>query len=547
VLPNPEWREGALELIVRLVLQLYCSWWFRFVQPCECFPLKLLLMVERPPDYIDPIRQEVSKELLLTPKSELMTSKVDDISWKLVEVFKPQLQRMATTGTCSQDLYTFLLHYRGQLPGETQDLEGLNSKLQWLTNISRNMQRPAADASLCIRSVAGQLSADELAATHSDTKQFMKSQQNILQFAPIATCDGPDIPKFTPLPPLTEAEAEAEAALRPPPSQAVTLALAFNCNVRGQIKIGASNVTFVERVHEGVCAIAAWGYYSQVFMVIGSCVRNGDVWRFHLTWPLKLRRLSEMFADISTVCLAGGDCTEVVAEGAVFRRRPKRLHVHMVPARWQNGTCAILDVANATVITLQAVPPRKPSAADVGAGEGGLGYDWLAEALEHEMDIGVDEGDEGDLDACGEPEAGLELPEAELLTADGVADETLPPAGDEEGHVDDGDVLAIARNVTDELESGPLSSQSAAVRASVEDVVRVVVSNRRRQIAEALALAAECPHIQSSTLSLVVLGERVMWVYWSDASTWKGRRLKRPLALGQIYKIDRYTFWELTH
>jgi hypothetical protein len=129
VLPNPEWREGALELIVRLVLQLYCSWWFRFVQPCECFPLKLLLMVERPPDYIDPIRQEVSKELLLTPKSELMKSKVDDISWKLVEVFKPQLQRMATTGTCSQDLYIYLLHYRGQLPGETQDLEGLNSRL----------------------------------------------------------------------------------------------------------------------------------------------------------------------------------------------------------------------------------------------------------------------------------------------------------------------------------------------------------------------------------------------------------------------------------
>jgi hypothetical protein len=202
----------------------------------------------------------------------------------------------------------------------------------------------------------------------------------------------------------------------------------------------------------------------------------------------------------------------------------------MVPARWQNSTCAILDVANATVITLQAVPPRKPSAADVGAGEGAPGHDWLAEALEREMDMGLDEGDEGDLDACGEPEAGLELPEAELLAADGFADETLP-AGDEDGHVDDGDVLAIARNVTDELESGPLASQSAAVRASVEDVVRVVVSNRKRQIAEALALAAECPHIEKSTLSLVVLGERVMWVYWSDAITWKGRRLKRPLAL----------------
>ena len=53
--------------------------------------------------------------------------------YKVREIFDAELQVVADTGRCPPILYLFLLLWRARLPCETQEVEGLNSIIQFMT------------------------------------------------------------------------------------------------------------------------------------------------------------------------------------------------------------------------------------------------------------------------------------------------------------------------------------------------------------------------------------------------------------------------------
>ena len=135
-----------MAIIIRLVLLMVCSWFHRFVEPASSFPMLFLVFVESDPDTRDERRKRAAAQLLASSRAELESHTSDDISWKLLDLFHKEFVVCASDGTCPRNLYDCLLLLRAGMPRETQDIEDLNSILQWLASTARRMEHECADA-----------------------------------------------------------------------------------------------------------------------------------------------------------------------------------------------------------------------------------------------------------------------------------------------------------------------------------------------------------------------------------------------------------------
>ena len=64
-----------------------------------------------------------------------------DFAWKFVSCFRQELAQVASTGVCPLSLFLFILILRSQMPSDTQDVEGMNSILQWMTKIAPTIKK----------------------------------------------------------------------------------------------------------------------------------------------------------------------------------------------------------------------------------------------------------------------------------------------------------------------------------------------------------------------------------------------------------------------
>ena len=64
-----------------------------------------------------------------------------DFTRKFLAMFDADLQNVADTGLCPLALFVFVLVLRSQLPSDTQDIEGMNSILQWMTKVAPTIKK----------------------------------------------------------------------------------------------------------------------------------------------------------------------------------------------------------------------------------------------------------------------------------------------------------------------------------------------------------------------------------------------------------------------
>ena len=84
---------------------------------------------------------------ILTPEADY-TDPYMDFSIKFVALFLWELQQIASTGFCPIRLFVWLLVLRSQMPADTQDVEGMNSVLQWMTKCAPTLRQPMVSPSI---------------------------------------------------------------------------------------------------------------------------------------------------------------------------------------------------------------------------------------------------------------------------------------------------------------------------------------------------------------------------------------------------------------
>ena len=273
--PRDDNWPRVLELILTTVSKSACTWWFRFVQRCESFPLVLLAILDAKLDVADPRRMEIAARLLAMTNKDFRLMWASDVSEKILNLFRAEFESMKLDGRCDRVLYNFLFIFRSVCPGDTQDIEGLNSQLQWLVNLARAMERPSADARICIRN-ATMADADEYAQLHSRTLCFMESDTHIMRYAPVPVGPGPDIPR--------------PIALQPEVPEGALLSELFMRSAKRQIDLSRGHVCFLGKVAKpGLCLLLPWSYYSKVFCISATARILGGRWVCYLGMPLRVR------------------------------------------------------------------------------------------------------------------------------------------------------------------------------------------------------------------------------------------------------------------
>ena len=181
VLPEDR-RAEACNLILSLVLQACASWYHRVMMVVESWPYLLLLMVEAPAHVCCERRREVARLLAVT--SDCCLRKLhSDVALKVKTVFATEIRISIDSGMCAPRLLAFLTAWRSRMAGQTQDVEGLISVLQVMTNRCPNMRLPLATSRLSIK-CGMQITSLECASLHSRVKEEMSHDDNVQRFTP---------------------------------------------------------------------------------------------------------------------------------------------------------------------------------------------------------------------------------------------------------------------------------------------------------------------------------------------------------------------------
>jgi hypothetical protein len=534
-LPDPASHSaGAIRLIVELVCQLACSWYKRFMQPCSEFPLMFLLVLETPADEPDEKRKTLADRLLKS-RDQISNNPHDDISFKVLELYEAEWHAMARAGTCADSLWKFMLIFRSATPGETQDIEGFNSRLQWLTNLARRMTLPAADARMSIREGLA-VSAEVMADRHAGTVQFMDSDQHVYRYAPIPVDDGPDVPR---LPTMVSGGGGITNLL--------AAALALRAKQLGTI--GSKYAYFIEQCSPGVCFLLSWTYYSKVFVVAATARAEGAGIRCTVDLPLSVRMLADVFCA-TPVCQGGGSLHSVVeVNGKQKRVFDKQLKFCKAPLVWDGMPTALVQMDSVEELILNVPMPTRKKPTPKPSTDAPLGDDATYHAEDAE--------DGAEIDAEGEKtlEAALESLVEELMeTGDdgeadidpvetGIAEEPVDHVLDEDGLEDEPDMpdlpdtdksVVVEPSVTDPAHVGAdetvmtwfkladLSEQEA-----VRKHVALVVTTSLDEIEQArkLASASASDPMRDGVISLVEHCGQVLWVRWTDAAILEGRQV----------------------
>ena len=107
-------------------------------------------MLELPPTVPDVARSRIASQVLSATAKQLAAMK-DDVVEKLVMLFRSDLEACSVDGRMSSSLYTAILYYRRCISGQTQDIEGFNSRLQYISANAPAMRLDIADARMSIR------------------------------------------------------------------------------------------------------------------------------------------------------------------------------------------------------------------------------------------------------------------------------------------------------------------------------------------------------------------------------------------------------------
>eukprot|EP00959_Pyramimonas_sp_CCMP1952_P433502 9077854-Pyramimonas_sp.AAC.1 len=184
LLPTPAHKPRVRPRIVSSVLEMACTRWFRCSLRCSSVPLKLWTLVDKSATVPETRRVELARNMLQMTDRDMQLQWDNSSAKKIRILCRSELRSMAEDGLRDTTLYTCALICRAALPGDTQDIEGLNSQLQWIVNLARAMEQPSTDARRCIRN--GRLAdADWLAQLHVRTLHFMDTDTHLMRYAPV--------------------------------------------------------------------------------------------------------------------------------------------------------------------------------------------------------------------------------------------------------------------------------------------------------------------------------------------------------------------------
>lgn len=254
-------RPEAVALIVSLVLRAAAGWKHHMLDTVSAFPLMLLLVVEHAPDVADEVRVEVARLLLSSSKAQLFQSHAySDVAWKFRELFFSEFQRVVSSnGRCPANLYLVLLHWRAQLPFETQDVEGLISTLQKLTDRAQGMGVALANARMSLK-LGCPITVQECCNYNEAVGQMRGEDCNANRFEPLS-CVAADVP--SPLPAFQAEDVSLDGDRR----LAMFAMVAASCAVVGPRFVSAISIAAPDGFEDRVLPLNLMGLYASEWTI----------------------------------------------------------------------------------------------------------------------------------------------------------------------------------------------------------------------------------------------------------------------------------------
>lgn len=260
MVPDEAMLSRTFETVVGLALTLACAYSFRIGEPCERLPLSLLWVMDRPADEPCDVRKQIARTWQDNSAEELNQSLTEYFSLKVRNLWYHDIRRIAETGTVGIGFYNFMLKYRASMPAESQEIEGVNSKLRWLMQLARNIRWQTVDSRMSIQKGDLPMHTDIVAA-HSQTLAWESSDAHLQRFAPVASKPACDLPK--PFPP---------AVFR---SRTFAAACAYALTVNRLFRRRGRHATFVGPVIDStVCYLFPWGHGYSLYSISAACRRT---------------------------------------------------------------------------------------------------------------------------------------------------------------------------------------------------------------------------------------------------------------------------------
>ena len=214
------------------------------------FLLKLLLLVERPPNVQDPRRHQVVAELLIS--SECCLQCRSDLPAKFRRRFKTELEEVISSeGLCPLPLYTVILVLRSRLSMDTQDVEGANSVLQTMCKMAPSIKHGLVSDRMRAK-LGDPIKISECCDLHGAVVSRMATTSHFERVLPVD-------PRASP---AEAAQATCDHVLIDP------WAYRFQLGIKDRCSIAAGTVYCFQHSRTGprVGFVLCWSYYVKVWL-----------------------------------------------------------------------------------------------------------------------------------------------------------------------------------------------------------------------------------------------------------------------------------------
>ena len=135
-----DWMAKAIVLIIEEATDLFR----RIVLPCRTWPHLLLWFACQPADISDPERARCAADLLASPDN------ADPAARKIRTVFFKDLKHIAETGTTTEPFHSLISDIARHWEPDTQEIEGVNSILSHMVELSPNISTHLLSSRLTI-------------------------------------------------------------------------------------------------------------------------------------------------------------------------------------------------------------------------------------------------------------------------------------------------------------------------------------------------------------------------------------------------------------
>ena len=172
---RPHWMSQA----ALYVLEMVCDFTRRFAHPCRTYPLLIFWLRLSPPEQPCPERQKCAQDLLFD-------NIMDETTCKFRDLWLDDLADAIETGCLSSELWTFLEDLDRQWPLDTQVIEGCNSVLRRIVDLSPGISWPLASARLQNKkTVTNRIDGKP---HHQQRQAYIRSLQDEASFFHYAAC-----------------------------------------------------------------------------------------------------------------------------------------------------------------------------------------------------------------------------------------------------------------------------------------------------------------------------------------------------------------------